>query len=405
MLRIFLVFVLFLTVFAGVIFYLLQQPGFVNISYGSSSTEIKLVDFVAALFLAIPLLYLLIRIINYIFSTPKRIQAANVKRKQNKRLDDTKDGMTKFILGDWPGAEKLLLRAAETSVQNKNQKIEDGSTACMNYIWAARAAHESADYSRRDQYLDKAKGCGVEEQSAFNVLQAELLLDQGLAEQALATLNQESDQLRNNAKIAGLYTKAYAKLQAWDKLAEILPEIFKNKQFPAEDLEQIQQQVAYGLIKQNQNDIQAIEQIGSTFNNVITADLKLTNTYINVLREHKSYNTAEAFTAKALDTKWDSELVRLYGLLAPDEAGKILSKAEKWLTQHNDDANLYLTLGRLCKRAQLWGKAKTYLETSIKLKPQSEAYAELTFLHERLNETDAAQKCAKKCLELVVEST
>ena len=397
MLRVFLIFVIFLTIFAGVIFYLLQEPGFVNFSYGSSSTEIKLVDFVAALFLLVPLLYMLIRFVSFIFSAPKRIQAASTKRKLNKQLDDTKHGMTKFMLGDWPGAEKLLLRAAESPIKNS-------STACMNYIWAAHAAHKSQDFSGRDQHLDKAKSCGVEEQSAFNVLQAELLLDQGLAEQALATLNQESNQLRDNAKIAGLYAEAYTKLQAWDKLAEILPELFKNKHFPEKDLEKLQQHVAHGLIKQNQNDIQAIEQVGTTFNKVIAADLSLTNAYINILRKHESFNTAEVFTANALNANWDSQLVRLYGLLAPDEAGKILTKAENWLAQHEDDANLHLSLGRLCKQAQLWGKAKTYLETSVQLKPQSEAYAELASLHEQLDEKDAAEECAKKCLALVVES-
>ncbi len=397
MLRVFLIFVIFLTIFAGVIFYLLQEPGFVNFSYGSSSTEIKLVDFVAALFLLVPLLYMLIRFVSFIFSAPKRIQAASTKRKLNKQLSDTKNGMTKFMLGDWSTAEKLLLRAAESPIKNNN-------TACMNYIWAARAAHKSHDYSSRDQYLDKAKNCGIEEQSAFNVLQAELLLDQGLAEQALATLNQEPHQLRDNSKIASLYAESYMKLQDWDKLAEILPELYKNKKFPAKDLEKIQNQVAYGLIKQNENDIQAIEQVGTTFNKVITADLTLTNAYINVLRKHGNFNTAEAFTANALNTNWDSGLVRLYGLLAPDDAGKILTKAEIWLTQHENDANLHLSLGRLCKQAQLWGKAKTYLETSVSLKPQSETYAELASLHEQLDEMDAAKECAKKCLALVVES-
>lgn len=405
MLRLFLIFVLFLTIFTGIILYLLQEPGFVNFSYGNSNTEIKLVDFVAALFLIIPLLYMLIRLFSFIFSAPKRIQAASAKRKLNKGLQDTKNGLTKYILGDWSGAEKLFLRAAEIPAQNSAEKrAEHNSTACMNYIWAARAAHESADYTNRNQYLDKAKDCGVKEQSAFNVLQAELLLDQGLAEQALATLNQEANRLRRNPKIASLYTKAYAKLQAWDKLAEILPTIIKNKKFPAKDLQQIQKQTAFGLIQQNLDNIEVIERVGATFNDAISADHKLTTTYIKALRQHGSFNTAEAFTAKALNTKWDSELVHQYGLLAPDEAGKILTKAEKWLAKHAEDANLHLSLGRLCKHAQLWGKAKTYLETSVKLNPHPETYAELASLHEQLDEMEAAQECAKKCLELVIES-
>jgi HemY protein len=34
---------------------------------------------------------------------------------------------------------------------------------------------------------------------------------------------------------------------------------------------------------------------------------------------------------------------------------------------HSDDATLLYALGVLCERAQLWGKAQTYLEASLAL--------------------------------------
>jgi len=37
------------------------------------------------------------------------------------------------------------------------------------------------------------------------------------------------------------------------------------------------------------------------------------------------------------------------------------------LTTHNQDAVLLRVLGMLCQRAQLWGKAQTYLEASLAL--------------------------------------
>ena len=51
----------------------------------------------------------------------------------------------------------------------------------------------------------------------------------------------------------------------------------------------------------------------------------------------------------------------------PADATPQLEQAERWLTQHSGDATLLYALGVLCERAQLWGKAQTYLEASLAL--------------------------------------
>jgi HemY protein len=47
-------------------------------------------------------------------------------------------------------------------------------------------------------------------------------------------------------------------------------------------------------------------------------------------------------------------------------------------------------LGRLCLYNQLWGKARSYLQTSIAILPAPETYMELGKLHEQLGSTEAA---------------
>ena len=84
------------------------------------------------------------------------------------------------------------------------------------------------------------------------------------------------------------------------------------------------------------------------------------------------------------------------------DAVQALNKVEKWAEHHTDDTYLYLTLGRICNKAQLWGKAKAYFESSLSRKPLAETYAELAALHEQLNEMDEAHRCAKKGLKIAI---
>ena len=87
-----------------------------------------------------------------------------------------------------------------------------------------------------------------------------------------------------------------------------------------------------------------------------------------------------------LDRNWDSELVALYAECTTADATRQLETAERWLTQHNHDATLLFALGRLCERAQLWGKAQTYLEASLALDARWRTHLALGELHGRLGQ-------------------
>ena len=66
------------------------------------------------------------------------------------------------------------------------------------------------------------------------------------------------------------------------------------------------------------------------------------------------------------------------------------------------DAVLLLTLGRLCARQELWGKAQSYLDASISVEPMYSAYLVLAQLHDRLGNADAARRNYRESLDLAV---
>jgi HemY protein len=78
-----------------------------------------------------------------------------------------------------------------------------------------------------------------------------------------------------------------------------------------------------------------------------------------------------------------------------------LRRAEGWLAAHGDDADLLLTAAKLCLRNELWGKARSYLETVLSIRPTPAAYQEYGRLLTQLGEGDAAAQAYRAGLGLV----
>ncbi len=392
MIRALLVFIFFLIVFTAAVFIAMQAPGFAVFSYGDTTYELPLVEFVIGLFILFTLFYILLRLFTLIFSAPKRIHSAMDKRRQNKALNNTQQGLTKFTQGSWAESEKLLLSGADHS-----------NSACINYIWAARAAHKQGDFTERDAHLAAAKKCNPNDSAALDVLYAEFLLEQHMPEQALANLSKHENAIRSNPKIATLFASAYEQLEDWGKLAEIIPLLLHSKGIDQQTYRQIEKQAIKGLLSNSPN-AKNVDEIGTKYRESISNDGELTLDYVIALRQLGKHELAESTLSSALEKNWCSQLVRQYGLIEVKDPSQALNKAELWIEQHTNDANLYLTLGRICNKAQLWGKAKAYFESSLSRKPLAETYAELAALHEQLDEMEDAHRCAKKGLKLATRN-
>jgi HemY protein len=94
-----------------------------------------------------------------------------------------------------------------------------------------------------------------------------------------------------------------------------------------------------------------------------------------------------------LDEQWDSSLVTTYGECQGGDVVARIAHAEKWLNGQPRDAGLLLTLGRLCRQKQLWGKAQSYFEASLAIESTAEAHLELaSLLENELTNPEAANR-------------
>src|SRR5439155_744602 len=81
---------------------------------------------------------------------------------------------------------------------------------------------------------------------------------------------------------------------------------------------------------------------------------------------------AREILESSLAAEWNSKLIGLYGELPAqvpgteraEEARLRIERAERWLAERSRDPELLAALGRLCAQAELWGKARSFLEAS-----------------------------------------
>jgi HemY protein len=94
---------------------------------------------------------------------------------------------------------------------------------------------------------------------------------------------------------------------------------------------------------------------------------------------------------EAIDDRLEPALVRLYGdIVLPDPLGP-LDRIEHWLRKAPEDPDLLAASAKLSLRAELVGKARSYLEASLARRPTPDnalLYAELL---DQLGEGDRAR--------------
>jgi HemY protein len=158
--------------------FLLGDQGYVLIHFRGYVVEMS----VPALVLTFVLLYALIRALKRLWRAPRTLGEAWAGRRSRNAGDRLMTGLMYMTEGDWPRGERLL-----------TQGLKNSTAPLLNYVMAARAAHEQGARERRNEWLKLA--CEALPGAEVTVLltQAEMQHEDGEFEQALATLQRIQD--------------------------------------------------------------------------------------------------------------------------------------------------------------------------------------------------------------------
>lgn len=379
--------VLILSAFAA--HFLLGDPGYVAIDFRGYLIEMS----VPVLVGLVTVLVIGIWLIRRLIQAPRRLGEAAGRYRAGRAGSKLTRGMIEVAEGNFARGEKLLARAATTT-----------DTPLFNYLQAARAAHLQGKDERRDEWLKLAYEHTPEAANAVLLTQAELQLDREQYEQALATLRRLEENSRDHSYALALMGRLYFRLQDWAQLAEILPRVQKQGRVKQETLDEWTIRVH----RENFSHAADGEAIIAEWKKVpkrLRNNVDVLDAYYMSLMRVGLHEKAEKDLASALKSEWRAPLVRLFGLVEGPDPSKQLKRAEGWLANHGEDVDLLLASARLCLRTGLWGKARSYLETVISLRPTPEAYQEYGRLMTQLGETDAAAEAYRAGLGMVAEST
>jgi len=377
------VIVLFISAFGA--HFLLADPGYVVINFRGYVVEMS-VAVLAGLAVALVLLVWLIR---KLIIAPRRLGEAAGRYRSARSGKKLTKGMIAVAEGNFSRGEKMLGRAASTS-----------DSPLFNYLQAARAAHLQGHDDRRDEWLRLAYKETPEAANAILLTQAEFQLDRGQNEQALATLRRLEEDSKDHAHVLALMGRLYFKLEDWASLAELLPRLRKNTQLEPETLDRWAIRVHQQALD-TAADVEVLDHAWKGIARKLRSDSTLLIAYYEGLVRLGLHDRAEKELAAALRTDWRGPLVRLFGLVEATDTTKQLKRAEGWLKNHAEDPDLLLAAARLCLRNELWGKARSYLETVITMRPTPEAYQEYGNLLTQMGEADAAADAYKDGLGMV----
>jgi HemY protein len=183
------------------------------------------------------------------------------------------------------------------------------------------------------------------------------------------------------------------KLGRGEQLRALAPRLRSTKELPEAQVNELLAQVQLEELRAagERRDVAAINAAWADVPRATRRLSQAVAAYARSLMLADDHAAAEKLLREALDDQLDPALTRLYGdVVLKDPLGP-LDRAEHWLRKSPEDAELLAASAKLALRAELIGKARSYLEASLARKPTPEnalLYAELL---EQLDEGDRAR--------------
>lgn len=375
---------------AGLALLAAHNTGYVLLVSSPYRVQLSLNLFVCLLAILFLALYLVLRLIRRTLQLPGAVGRIRAQRRRDGAHRNLRDGLRLFMEGRYAQA---LKRASES------HRAGDGEGIAA--LLAARAAHEMHDDARYREWIEKATKVDAM-RTARLMTEAELALDGRRFEEASSRI--EALRAKGERHIAAqrLALRAAQGARRWEETARLARQLRKHKAMGEEAAAAIVRRAHLECLRDRSGDPTALQDYWKRIPAREAEDRLLLERAVPVLIAAGQGGMARRMVEELLGREWDSELARAYADCCT-EAGEIaagLVKAEGWLQHHPRDAGLLLTLGRLCMRMKLWGKAQSYLEASLSIEADRDAYLALARLSEELERPDQAQQNYRRAAEL-----
>jgi HemY protein len=353
-----------------------EDPGYVLLRLRGWRVETTVAAAVVILVLAWALLSLAWRLLRWPFGALSRRH----RRLSQQRLGE---GLIALFEGRHGDAERDLNRASRLP-----------SVRGPALLASAEAASRRGEHGRALEALNQAAQSAPQ---AARVLRARVLRREGKSAEALALLAPEAD--KGSLAPAGWRELALAALVSGDlrRARDALAPLQKSAALGARGYAALEIQVLSATINAAPD--------GATLNTLWSQLPKAQRRVPAIIDAYARRAAGFGLTLPAMDEvesalrrEWSPLLIETYGALTGEDIEARLHRAEAWLDAHPNDANLLLTLGRMCVRLKLWGKAHQYLNRSLALAPTGAAWEASGDAFAGQGDLANAQRCYRNAL-------
>jgi HemY protein len=373
------------------------DTGYALFVYPPWRIEMSMLFFAIALLFVFFLLYAAFRLLTHALALPAYVRAYRARRRREHAHAALAAALQAYYEGRFARAEKEAAGA-----------FEGGQAAGVAALLAARAAHQMRDFERRDRWLERAEGAGESAQAARLVSRAELALeerDYSTARDALRSLHGAGPK---HIATSRMLLRAERGSGDWDEVLRLSTQLAKRDAIAPALAEEYKVQATVELLRRAAVDSASLER---RWRNVPESDRVQPRIAAAAAQQATKLGRsalARQIIEAALDAEWSPQLVSLYGQMPErldaeariEEARMRIERGERWLLEHERDAQLLAALGRLCAQAELWGKARSFLEASLSFEEGRAAHLDLARLAERLGQPADAQRHYRRAAEL-----
>ncbi len=298
--------------------------------------------------------YLLLRIIRRTLSLPEEVRAYR-RRQQHERIRAKQDAAMVALLEGRYGRAR----------QHAEEALAIPRSPGLAALLGARAAIDAHEFTAAEEMLARPDAQGRSLAVPRLMLEAELKLEQGQPSEALTVLQALRREAGSHTAALRLELRALQGAGRYAEIPALVDQLVKRKAYGASEGELVRAAAHAQELVARRHDAAEFRAYWSKLSDAEQRMPRIARAAAQTLIALGNDREAADVLVRSLEREWNPELVRLYAECRLPDPSPQLEQSERWLASHSDDATLLYALGVLCERAQLWGKAQSYLEASL----------------------------------------
>jgi HemY protein len=369
------------------------NPGNVVVFYPPYRIDLSLNFFMLLLVALFAVLYLLIKAVRSTLKMPARVAAYRQRKRERDGNKGLRDALKAYFEGRFGQAEKAAARAAELP-----------DNAGVAALIGARAAHRMRQGERRDAWLGRVAGDNALK-TARLMTTTELLVDDHQPEAALAAVEELNASGTRHIHALQWSLKAQQQARNWPEVLRLVRMLDKHKALHPALSARLREMAYEALLTDPAHDADSLRRVWATVPQQDRIKPYVACVAATALNARGLHDEARVTAEEALGRQWDERIVRAYREAAGQPGSATLlaqiEHCEGWMRERPNDAELALTLGSLCLKQKLWGKAQRYLEQALSDASEGrmvrEAHLKLAQMHEALGQEAEAAAHYRQC--------